>query len=280
MGQDALSGLNRLAWLPDESIDLLHGALLISELYHPDLDVDLYLRRLEGLAMSAISEIPRDASLVERLTALNRYLFDKEGFSGNMDDYYDPRNSFIDQVLDRRIGIPISLSLIYLEVARQVGIPAFGVGFPGHFLVRIGHGGSTLLIDPFSAGESLDEPELDRRLAEVFGDSLVTVGSHPAFLRIAGKREILVRILANLKAVFMRQTELEYALTAVNGILTLIPDSAENLRDRGLIYRELGYAPAAAADLRRYLSITGNADEAAALAPLIDDLVAQQIRLH
>jgi regulator of sirC expression with transglutaminase-like and TPR domain len=278
--EQALNVLNGLAPLPDDSIDLLRGALAVSQLYQPGLDVDRYRRHLESLATAAVSAVPHAASLAQRVAALNRFLFDREGFSGNMDDYYDPRNSFLDQVLDRRLGIPISLSILYLEIARRVGIPAFGVGFPGHFLVRVGEGTSAFLVDPFAAGESLDESELDRRLAEVFGEGLVTVGEHPAVLRIASKREILVRILANLKGVFSRKSELENALVAMTGILTLIPDSAENLRDRGLIYRDLGYVTAAVADLRRYVSIAGNAEEIAALTPLIEELASQQVRLH
>lgn len=273
--------LNRVALLPDESIDLLRGALLISELYHPTLQVEPYLRHLESLALAADAAVPREAPLMERLAAFNRFLFVDQGFSGNLDDYYDPRNSFLDQVLDRRLGIPISLSVVYLEIARQIGIPAFGVGFPGHFLVRVGAGQSLVLLDPFAAGVSVDEDELDRRLIDVFGEEgLVSVRSHPGLLRVASKREIMVRLLSNLKGIFARQEQLEDVLVAVNAILTLIPDSAENLRERGLIYRQLGYASAALADLRRYVSISGNSEDIAALAPVMDELSAHGMRLH
>lgn len=273
--------LNRVALLPDETIDLLHGALLVSELYHPGLDVEPYLRHLDALALDAESAVPREAPLMDRLAAFNRFLFVDQGFSGNREDYYDPRNSFIDQVLDRRLGIPISLSVVYLELARRIGIPAFGVGFPGHFLVRVGIGPSVVLLDPFASGVSVDEDELDRRLVDVFGEEgLVSVRSHPGLLRVASKREIMVRLLSNLKVIFARQEQLDEVLIAVNGILTLIPDSAENLRERGLIYRQIGYASAALADLRRYVSISGNAEDVAALGPVIDELSSHGMRLH
>jgi regulator of sirC expression with transglutaminase-like and TPR domain len=272
--------LAELASLPDAAIDLPRGALLISALLQPGLDPELHLRRLESLGIAAVSSVARDAPLPERILALNRFLFVEEGFSGNLDDYYDPRNSFLDQVLERRMGIPITLSLLYVEVARQVGIPAFGVGFPGHFLVRVGEGGSTLVLDPFARGASLGEEDLDQRLADVYGEGALTIRANPAVLRAATRRETLVRILANLKAIYVREGDLPQALVAVNAILTLMPDSTDDLRDRGLIYRELGYAPAALADLRRYGVLSDNGEEIAALAPILAELEAGSVRVH
>ena len=183
-------------------------------------------------------------------------------------------------MLERRTGIPITLALIYVELARQVGIPAFGVGFPGHFLVRVGQGGSTLVLDPFDHGTSLGEEDLDQRLADVYGEGALTVRANPAVLRAATRRETLVRMLANLKAIYSQAGDLEQALIAVNGILTLAPDSAADLRDRGMLYRELGYAPAAAADLRRYTQVSDDGEEIAAIEPLIPELEAGSVRLH
>lgn len=272
--------LAELASLPDAAIDLPRGALLISALLQPGLDPELHLRRLESLSIAAVASVVRDAPLPERIRALNRFLFVEEGFSGNQEDFYDPRNSFLDQVLERRTGIPITLSLLYVEVARQVGIPAFGVGFPGHYLVRVGEGGATLVLDPFARGLSLGEEELDQRLADVYGEGAPTIHANPALLRAATRRETLVRMLANLKAIYAREGDLPQALIAVNAILTLTPDSADDLRDRGLIYRELGYAPAALADLRRYGTLSDNGEEIAALAPILAELEAGSVRVH
>lgn len=274
------SVLAELAGLPDAAIDLPRGALLISALLQPGLDPELHLRRLESLSIAAVSSVARDAPLRERILALNRFLFVEEGFSGNRDDYYDPRNSFLDQVLERRMGIPITLSLLYVEMARQVGIPAFGVGFPGHFLVRVGEGGSTLVLDPYARGVSLGQDELDQRLADVYGKGALTIGANPALLRAATKRETLVRILANLKAIYLGSGDLRQALIAVDAILALVPDSPDDLRDRGLIYRELGYVPAALSDLRRYGALSDDAESIAALAPIVAELEARSLRVH
>jgi len=274
------SELAELAGLPDAAIDLPRGALLISALLQPGLDPELHLRRLESLSIAAVASVTRDAPLRGRILALNRFLFDEEGFSGNLEDYYDPRNSFLDQVLERRTGIPITLSLLYVEVARQVGIPAFGVGFPGHFLVRVGEADSTVVLDPFSRGITLGEEDLDRRLVDVYGEGALTIRANPALLRAATRRETLVRLLANLKAIYARGGELQRSLIAVDAILTLVPDSPDDLRDRGLIYRELGYAPAALADLRRYSAVSDDGESIAALAPIIAELEAGPVRVH
>jgi regulator of sirC expression with transglutaminase-like and TPR domain len=274
------SVLAELAGLPDATIDLPRGALLISALLQPGLDPELHLRRLESLSIAAVASVAREAPLRERILALNRFLFVEEGFRANRDDYYDPRNSFLDQVLERRTGIPITLSLLYVEVARQVGIPAFGVGFPGHFLVRVGEGASTLVLDPYARGVSLGQEELDQRLADVYGKGALTIEANPALLRAATRRETLVRMLANLKAIYLRDGDLRQALIAVDAILTLVPDSPDDLSDRGLIYRELGYVPAALADLRRYGALSDDAESIAALAPIVAELEAGSLRVH
>jgi regulator of sirC expression with transglutaminase-like and TPR domain len=275
--QEQLAELGRL---PDSAIDLPRGALLASALLQPDLDPELHLRRLEGLAGAAAASVTPNLPLLERVGLLNRFFFDQEGFEGNRAHYYDPRNSFLDQVLERRTGIPITLALLYVELAGRLGIPARGVAFPGHFLVRVGEGTSALMLDPFDRGAALDEPELDRRLAEVLGTGALGVRAHPAVLRAATRRETLVRILANLKAIYLGDRDLGRALSAVAGILALDPDSPRDLRDRGLIYRGLGCLPAALADLRRYAALCDDGEELAALAPAIAELESAPLRLH
>jgi regulator of sirC expression with transglutaminase-like and TPR domain len=273
--------LARLSVCPDEAIDLPRAALTISALFQPDLDTGLHLRRLESLCIAAAASVPCHPDLGQRVRALNRFLFEQEGFGGNLDDFYDPRNSFLDQVIKRRTGIPITLSLLYVEVARQVGIPAFGVGFPGHFLVRVGDEGEGLLmLDPFSRGISLDLADLDRRLAEVYGDDALRVEANPGLLRPATRHEVLVRMLSNLKALFLRGGDLGQALIAVDGLLALSPDSPTDLRDRGLIYRELGYSLGAAADLRRYLRLASDAEDSAELWSVLAELEEADLRLH
>ena len=275
-----LADLASLAERPDALIDLGLGALLISALFQPGLDQRRYLRRLDDLAGIASERVPAQAPMAARIAAFNRFLFVDEGFAGNVADYDDPRNSFLDQVLERRLGIPISLSVLYVEVARRIALPAMGIGFPGHFIVRVGLGAEARLLDPFAGGVPLDTAELDRRLAALYGKGALTVAANPALLRPARHREILVRMLRNLKSVYLNREDIHRALTAVSAILTLAPDLAEDLRDRGLIYRKLGHVTAALADLRRFAQVADDAEAIAAVTPIIEDMEGRRPRLH
>jgi len=269
-----------LARQPDEAIDLAGGALAISRLFQPELAVADGLRELEALAAAARLRVPEDAELLDRVAELNAFLFDELGFSGNQEDFYDPRNSFLDQVLARRLGIPITLSLIYVEVAGRIGVPAFGVGFPAHFLVRVGRGRTALMLDTYAGGVALPEEELDRRLADVYGEGIFTIRSNPSLLRPAGKREILVRMLRNLSGIYRGRGDSAHLLDALSALLTLAPDASDELRERGLLYRDLGYAPAALTDLRRFSEVSDDAEQIATVESIIDDLEQRPIKLH
>jgi regulator of sirC expression with transglutaminase-like and TPR domain len=275
-----LADLADLAQRPDALIDLGLGALTISALFQPGLDRERHIRRLDDLGGVAGERVPAGAPLAERIAAFHRFLFVDEGFAGDLEDYEDPRNSFLDRVMERRLGLPIALSVLYLEVARRIALPAVGIGFPGHFIVKAGMGTAARLVDPFAAGALLDTEELDRRLAALYGEGSLTLAAHPALLRPATHREILVRMLRNLKSVYLQRDRIHDALTAVSAILTLAPNLPEDLRDRGLIYRELGYAPAALDDLRRFVRLSDDAEEIAAVTPVIEALQGQGLRLH
>ncbi len=272
--------LESLASLTDEAIDLAAGALTISRLFQPWLPAERYLERLDDLAADAGRRVPDGAELLDRVAALNEFLFGEVGFAGNQADFYDPRNSFLDQVMERRLGIPISLALVYVEVASRLGLPAFGVGFPAHFLVRVGRGATALMLDVYAGGVSLAEEELDQRLAEVFGEGVFTVRANPSLLRPATKREILVRMLRNLVGVYRHRGDSANRLEALSAALTLAPDMAEELRERGLLYRDLGYAPAALADLHRFSELSDNAEDIASVADILRDLESRPMRLH
>jgi len=281
--QSRVSPLNQLALLarqPDDAIDLAGGALAISRLFQPELAISDGLGELDGLAAAARLRVPEEGGLFERVAELNAFLFDELGFSGNHEDFYDPRNSFIDQVLARRLGIPITLSLIYVEVAGRIGVPAFGVGFPAHFLVRVGRGKTALMLDTYAGGVALPEEELDRRLADVYGEGIFTIRSNPSLLRPASKREILVRMLRNLSGIYRGRGDSAHLLDALCALLTLEPDAADELRERGLLYRDLGYAPAALADLRRFSEVSDDAEQIAAVAPVIEELETRPVKLH
>jgi regulator of sirC expression with transglutaminase-like and TPR domain len=269
-----------LAAQPDQTIDLATGALAISRLFQPELSPSAYLERLDDLAADAARRIPDDEDLLGKVAALNDYLFGELGFAGNQDDFYDPRNSFLDQVIERRLGIPISLALIYVEVAGRLGLPAFGVGFPAHFLVRIGRGATALMLDVYAGGVSLAEDELDRRLAEVFGDGVFTIRSNPSLLRPATKREILIRMLRNLVGVYRQHGDQNNLLEALSAALTLEPDLVDERRERGLLYRDLGYAPAALDDLGRFVELSDDASQIVEVQAVLAELRARPMRLH
>ena len=270
----------QLARQPDDEIDLAAGALAVSGLFQQALASAETLASLERLASEAGNRVLPQTDLFDKVRALNDFLFEEHGFAGNQDDFYDPRNSFLDQVLSRRLGIPITLAVLYVEIAGRLGLPAYGVGFPGHFLVRIGRGDTALMLDVYAGGVALPESELDQRLADLYGQGTLRIQSHPALLRPATKREILVRMLRNLTGIYRDRGERINRLAALTASLTLAPNLPDELRERGLLYRDLDYAPAALGDLRRFIEVSDDAEQIAAVTQLIDELGGQPMRLH
>jgi regulator of sirC expression with transglutaminase-like and TPR domain len=275
--QDQLAAL---AGQPDDAIDVCAAALDLSCLFQQGHVADGGLRELELLTAAARARVPEDGQLLNRVAALNAFLFDELGFAGNHADFHDPRNSFLDRVLERRLGIPITLSVVYCEVAGRIGLPAYGVSFPAHFLVRVGRGATALMLDVYAGGVALSEQELDHRLADVYGEGVVTIRSHPSLLRPAGKREILVRMLRNLIGAYRARGDSANLLEALTAVLNLMPDLPEELLQRAQLYQDLGYAPAALADLRRFVEVSDDAEQIAAVTPIIDSLSQQPVKLH
>ena len=252
---------------PDDEIDLAEGALLIAKKAYPDLDIGAYLSRIDRLAHAVSERLPPAASETDRILALNRYLFEELGFGPNVEDYYDQRNSFLNDVLERRVGIPISLSVLYIEVGRRVGLPLQGVSFPGHFLVKCKLEQGVVILDPYGSGTSLSLQDLQQRLRATRGGE-VSRAIVAAMLVAADKKQILARMLRNLKAIYVEQGDHNRALSVMDWIVSVVPGDATEVRDRGLLYLQLEGFRAALRDLERYL----------ALAPSADD--AQQIRGH
>lgn len=258
VSSDARRRFAAIAARPDAEIDLAEAALIIAQEEYPDLDVAAYQRVLERLGDGARCRVGAAAISArgglgprEVIGALNRYLFDECGFRGNREAYYDPRNSFLNEVLERRTGIPITLSLVYMEVGRRVGLPLVGIGFPGHFLVGCDAPGERLLIDPFDRGRLLSEADCAAILARLHGRP-VPLARH--YLAPIGSRPFLVRMLANLKAIYLQREDYARALAAVDRILLLTPDAADERRDRGLLHVKLQAFSLAAADLEAYLA--------------------------
>ena len=237
---------------PEEEIDLAEAALLIAKNAYRDLDVPGYLARISELAGKLSAQLPEDGTESSRIVALNRFLFEDQGFAPSVENYYDPRNSFLNEVLERRVGIPLSLSILYIEVGRRIGLPLQGVSFPGHFLVKCTLKEGVVIIDPYCGGITLSLQDLQQRLRETRGGE-VSRAIVAAMLVAANKREILARMLRNLKGIYLDQRDYVRALSAIDWIIAIMPGEATEVRDRGLIYVKLECFRAALEDLEHYM---------------------------
>ena len=248
-----LSNLPRFARLVgrrDATLDLAEAALLIAQDAYPRLDVEAYLRRLDELAEPLRAGWCEYARLPELVARLNGHLFGEIGFRGNREDYYDPRNSYLIEVLDRRLGIPITLSVVYMEVARRLGLRVDGIGLPGHFLVAAERDGTSLLLDPFNGGEVVTMDDCERLVQESYGDSVPFSEEQLAPVR---KRQILTRMLNNLKRTYLAADDGAAAWPVVEKMVCLNPESAVDRRDRGLVAYRLNHFAQARPDLQYYL---------------------------
>jgi len=260
---------------PDERIDVAEAALLIAWEEYPEIDVGAYLRRLDELTAAARRRVRPHWPAAEQIAQLNQFIFVERGFTGNSDSYYDPRNSYLNQVLDRRTGIPISLSVVYSEVGQRLGLPVYGVSFPGHFLVK--HLGTPeIIIDTFF-GMVITEQECAQRLHGIYGSK---ARFEPRLLHPAGPRQILIRMLSNLKQIYVDTCDFDRALACVDRILLLQPDQARELRDRGIIYQRLECYAAALRDFERYLRLAPDDKAAAVIREGLPDLRRQAAMLQ
>lgn len=246
---------------PAAKVDLAAAALLIALDEYPDLNVQSYLAEIDRLAARikpslafSVSERPVDA-----IEKINQHLFDIEGFRGNQENYYDPRNSYLNDVLERRLGIPITLSVIYLEVARRVGLVLHGVGMPGHFLVKCVHGGLQIFVDPFGRGEILWEEGCRKKLADLYGEDFPF---DRACLNAVDNHQILVRMLTNLKAIYFKRQDYSRALAVIERVLLVAPDAPSEIRDRGFVHYQLNHLSQARKDWARYLELNPQAPDA------------------
>lgn len=279
------STFEQLAALPDECIDVALGAALVARDAYASLDVGRCLARLDDLA-APLREGGRDLSHLhptEQVAALSAHLYEENGFRGNEQDYYDPRNSLLPDVLSRKLGIPITLALVYTEVARRVGVRARGVSFPGHFLVRVdgprvddAHD-APVIVDPFFGGRVLDDGGLRRLLERAAPSQKLDTTEH---LAPAGVRPMLVRMLINIKWIHATRGDFARALLALDRIICLMPDSVPALRERGLLAARLGSVEAARADLSRLLELVPQAPDANSIRARLDELQARRIVLN
>lgn len=254
---------------PEEEVDLALAALLVAAEEYPQLPPDLYLRRLDYLAERVRDRLGEETAPLLVLQEVSHVLHEEQGFRGNIENYYDPRNSFLNDVLDRRVGIPLTLGLVWLEVGWRLGLPLEGVNFPGHFLVRYNGEAMRILVDPYHGGRLRFEDEAGELFGYAFGSQ---AQYDPAYLRAADKKDILARLLSNLKVIYLNQQDEARALAAIERILLILPDSAEELRDRGMLLARTGRGDEAIADLARYLEAFPQAPDATRVRMLIETL--------
>lgn len=263
------------ALLEQDDFDLARAALLIAAEEYPQLTPEPYLQRLDLYAEMVTDRLANETAPPLLLGEISKLLFEEEGFRGNAEAYYDPRNSFFNDVLDRRLGIPLTLSMVYLEIGWRLGLRLEGVNFPGHFLVRYEGEAVRLLVDPFQGGQIRFEDEAQDLLDRVYGG---TVKLQETYLRPAPKRDMLIRLLSNLKTIYLNARDDERALSAVERMLLIMPDSPEEVRDLGMVFARRGLPDEAIAQLERYLELAPDAADAQRVRVLLEELTKEKLR--
>jgi regulator of sirC expression with transglutaminase-like and TPR domain len=273
---DRFSALARaLAADPTHPVDLAEAALCVAADHRPGLDVGAELSRLDALAEAARPTVLAAWSDAARVRALNEFLFVREGFHGNTEEYDDPRNSLLDCVLERRTGLPITLALVYLEVGRRLGLPVEGIGFPSHFLVRF-RGREDIVIDAFN-GRVLADQALSTMLRQALGQDVVFSRME---LEPISAHAFLVRLVSNLKRHTALAGDFAATLRCCERLLELQPDDPEEVRDRGLVYAQLDCVDAARDDLARFLALAPGHPSAASVQARLQDLEGRRVVLN
>jgi regulator of sirC expression with transglutaminase-like and TPR domain len=261
----------------EEKIELSRAALTIALTDYPDLDIPDYLARIDLLAAEVAGRLGPEADIYRSIAALNYVLFTQYGFHGNRDDYFNPKNSFLNEVIERKTGIPITLSVLCMEVAQRVGLRLDGVGFPGHFLVKCVADGEEIVIDPFNSGEIISREDIDKMLFDLYGGKVMF---HNDFLASSTKKDILKRMLANLKAIYIKGNDLVRSLSALDRLVILDPTSAVDIRDRGTVYLRLECYAQAREDFETYLRLRPDAEDAMLVREQLVRLAKEATRIH
>jgi regulator of sirC expression with transglutaminase-like and TPR domain len=258
----------------DEAFPLLEAAISLAQDEYPHLDVQQTLGEVDQLLARLKRRIPADAPAMYKLSVLNQFFFQDLHFGGNVNDYYDPDNSYVSIILHSRRGIPISLAVLWLELAQGLGLAARGIGFPGHFMVKVNLPAGQVVIDPFS-GQSLGREELSERLEPYRRRNAMAADLDAPlglYLQVTSPREIIARMLRNLKEIHTTQEDWQRLVAVQNRLLVLLPQTWGEYRDRGLAQAELGHARQAVQDLEVYLAHTDQALDHAAIAERVCEL--------
>ena len=255
----------------DDDFPLFEAALAIAQDADPYLDFGAVQESVDSFAAEVKRRLPSGASDVQKLRTLNHYFYHELGFAGNVNDYYDPANSYLQRVIECRRGIPISLAVIYIELAQQIGLEIRGVSFPGHFLMKLSVPSGEIILDPFN-GASLSREELEERLAPYVGDYYQPDLSLATYLQTAQPRAILARMLHNLKALFSERGNWERMLEVQQRLVVLLPGEVTERRDRGIAYSHLDCPHEAVEDLQAYLEEYPDASDAPRLRVRVEEL--------
>ena len=258
---------DRIVDAPDEEIDLARAALLIAATEYPALNVERELFRIDALAEGVAHRLDDDSPLYQ-LNTLSEYMFDELKFAGNHTNYYDPRNSFLNDVMERRLGIPITLSLLYIEVGKRLGIPLLGIGMPAHFIVRH-RDDPDVFVDPFHGGILLSEDECAQRLKQATQGALAWEAQ---FLEPVSCHAFIARMLRNLKVVYLQRRNYERVLSTIDRLIALQPQEAVEFRDRGVVNYRLGNYADALEDLRLYVGSAAVVPDGATVRRLMEQI--------
>jgi regulator of sirC expression with transglutaminase-like and TPR domain len=269
---EARDALTRLLQTPEKDLDLAEAALLIAAEEYPELRPAVYLNQIARMGTELKQRIRAEVEPHRVVEKTNTYMFEELQFKGNREEYYDPRNSFLNEVMDRRVGIPITLAVLYVAVGERAGLPVRGVGMPGHFLVKYAPASSgEIFIDAFSA-RTLTRDECAKMLTEMYGEE---VKMRPALLEPSTKRQILSRILNNLKSLYLSRGDLPRALSASDRIMLTDPHLTSEWRDRGMIHFQMHHDAEALADFTRYLAVRPEPEDAARVKQLRGQLISR-----
>lgn len=265
--EEVWNQFDRMVSVPDEEIDLARAALLIAATEYPGLSIERELFRIDEIAEGIAARLDDDTPLYQ-LNTLSEYLFDELKFAGNHTNYHDPRNSFLNDVIERRVGIPITLSLLYIEVGRRLGVPLLGIGMPGHFIVRH-RDEPDVFVDPFHGGILLSEDECAERVKQVTQGTLTWDRS---YLEPVRSREFIARMLRNLKVVYLQRRNYERVLATIDRVIALLPQEAVEFRDRGVVNYRLGNYADALEDLHVYVTSGESVSDEVTVHRLMDQI--------
>jgi regulator of sirC expression with transglutaminase-like and TPR domain len=272
-----INNMTQLAQNDPELIHVEEVALILAKDRYPDLDMEYYLKQIDDFARRARMRVEGVVGGPAIAAALSAYLFEEEGFRANQNDYYNPSNSYLNDVIDQRAGIPISLGILYIAIARRLDLPVHGVNFPGHFLIRYSDSKDTFYIDPFLKGRLLTEEACRRRFVATFGDELTY---RPEFLTPILNVDVLLRMLSNLKMAHVFQQDLQQILHTIDLLLTFTGGHPEQIKERGLLYYQMECFRPALDDLENYLEQVPLAQDRFQIKECVDDLRNKCNHIH